>query len=300
MSDPVPNEGRALKALNPYMDAVDQRKYACHPGFAAHLLQLEKRLKRGGAASIATGATYNRLINFLVRHALRVLAGSRSDPTLACLGLPCEDMYEQHTYILQFCRSNCMAKGGKHGELTDMKRTGVEVMLDILTLLNQVDTVLHNAASTSPSTYFDLILVWLKHDRDAVAPFLVRYHNLASSPAVLLALIDAVAKYAAGNAMNQAILFGVAHYVAQCGGPSQGGAWHNYLLRLSPQQAMAFVRTCTVILDWMDVHREWAQPQIDSFRGNLVETAGNLVAVRQLPVNEISCHRYIRRRAFGR
>ena len=76
MSDQLPSEGRVLKALDRYMDAVDQRKYACHPAFVARLLQLEERLKLAGTAIIATGATYNRLINFLVRHALRVLAGT--------------------------------------------------------------------------------------------------------------------------------------------------------------------------------------------------------------------------------
>ncbi|KAI5893385.1 uncharacterized protein SCHCODRAFT_02501255 [Schizophyllum commune H4-8] len=300
MSDQVPTQGPALKALRPYMDTIDRREYACHPYFVVCLLQLEKRLERDGAATLATGATYDRLINFLVHHLFRVLAGSRSDPTLGCLKQHCKDMYKAHPYILDFCRSKCLPKGGKHRELAKDERTGVEVMLDILTRLNQVETFLHNAAIAPSASHFNLIIVWLKHKRDAVAPSLVRYPILASSPAVLLALIDAVANYAAGNAMNAHVLFSVAHYVAQCSGPSQGGAWRNFLRGLDPDQAQVFVSSCTFILNWMDVQGERPRPQIISFRENLIEAAAHLVAVRRLAVNEISCHRLIWERASGR
>ncbi|KAL1730657.1 hypothetical protein EV714DRAFT_283934 [Schizophyllum commune] len=286
-----------LEALQRYMTAVDQHKQVCHPGFVARLIQLENFLKPSTSVVLPSGHRWIPLLNFLVRHTLHVLDGSSRDPTLACLLQPGLAMYKAHP-VPMICGVKCQEPRGHHRELAT-ERTGVSVMLDILARFNHVDTVLHNAASAPSASYFNLIIVWLKHKSDAIAPSLFRYPNLASSPAVLLALIDAVAKYATGDAMNQVVLFGVAPYVAQCGGPSQGGAWHKYLLRLPPQQAMAFVRTCTIILDWMDVHREWARPQIDRFRGDLVETSGNLVAVRQLPVNEVGCHRHIRRRAFG-
>ncbi|KAL1722367.1 hypothetical protein EV715DRAFT_287388 [Schizophyllum commune] len=298
MASGTHSEEGLLEALQRYMTAVDQHKQVCHPGFVARLIQLENFLKPSTSVVLPSGHRWIPLLNFLARHTRHVLDGSSRDPTLACFLQPGLAMYRAHPHISIICGVKCQEPRGHHRELAT-ERTGVSVMLDILARFNHVDTVLHNAASAPSASYFNLIIVWLKHKSDAIAPSLFGYPNLASSPAVLLALIDAVAKYAAGNAMNQVVLFGVAPYVAQCGGPSQGGAWHNYLLRLSPQQAMAFVRNCTVILDWMDVHREWAQPQIDRFRGDLVETSGNLVAVRQLPVNEVGCHRHIRRRAFG-
>ncbi|KAL1747498.1 hypothetical protein HDZ31DRAFT_31839 [Schizophyllum fasciatum] len=300
MSSRRPSAERILRHLRErYIPGADRGDWVCQGDFLDQLLALETYLKDNRAHIVVSGSQLYSLADFLARHLLRVLIDSRRfDPY---------DVLSQRNFnisadrnTLTICRTICQRpRGSEHGELASVTRTGCEIMLDILVRLDQADLFL-SAASNVPQAapVFNFLVPWLKRTPDFAAASVVRYASLSSSPAVLIALIAAIADSARRDAVDATLAQAVAQYVAQCGEPPRRAVWLDFLRRLGRREAKAGVYNCTLVLNWMDLHREFAHcAHLRALRKGLIDTAARIVVEHRLSITEISCHRDIVARA---
>ncbi|TRM67645.1 hypothetical protein BD626DRAFT_564563 [Schizophyllum amplum] len=271
-----------LQQVEQYMMAVERNLPVCHPLFVAQLLALEKYIKSNSNKLLATRMF--AVLGFFRRHVLDIVTSDHQNQVL-----------KEQAFTQMRCHSiQCVPpKYGEHRELAGESRSGIEIMLDIITWFDEVDIFLREAVARPPSTsIFNCILAWLMRAPNDVAPYVVRHATLMSSPPVLFAFISVLAR----GDMNRPLVPHVSYYVAQCNDPRVASrqTWLNFLRSLDQRDSITFVAYCTRILNWLDVHPgEAASSSMRNFRQHLVDNAAYVALVHGSNLSELSCHREI-------